>query len=75
MCFAVLVLCVYGRKTPAIRSSFSVFVVIGGLFVFFAAMLLLLIGLFPYVAWSCALAGAFALAVGMPVMHLGAKKG
>ncbi len=75
LCLSVLVLCLYGRKTPAIRGPFSVFVIAGGLFLFFSAMLLMLVGLFPYLASSLALTGAFALVVGMPTMHVGAKKG
>jgi hypothetical protein len=73
-CLSVFALCFWGRRAPEARGALTALIICGALFAFFGGFLLAgLLGAhaFGYLLMTI---GAFALAIGLPTMHLGATK-
>ncbi len=73
-CLAVLSVGVWGRRSPEARGALTALLGAGGLLCFFGGFLLVGLLGFGFLGYLSMTMGAFALAVAIPVMHVGAPK-
>jgi hypothetical protein len=73
-CMSVLAVGLWGRRNPEARGALTALLGAGGLLSFFGGFLLVGLLGFGFLGYLSMTLGAFALAVGIPVMHIGAPK-
>jgi hypothetical protein len=73
-CLAVLAVGLWGRRNPEARGALTALLGAGGLLCFFGGFLLVGLLGFGFLGYLAMTVGAFALAIGIPVMHIGAAK-
>jgi hypothetical protein len=73
-CLSVLAIGLWGRRSSEVRAALTALIAAGGLFSFFGGFLVFGLLHWSFLGFLAMTVGAFALAIGIPVMHVGAPK-